>query len=195
MLWNLLCSIAFLLQLPPVQSQTRDENSRPDKSAYLAFVDHDYIFTIEMVKPGVPLLNFVSMAADAERTLAAKELRLTLANRKAPARFFVVDTGDPKQPITTPSLKMRPRSAFGVRVQGDFGDVRELLGAVITAGNEEFKLVPITSFEFENLALKINRVNLGSPDFSDDWRALKFELIGIRTRLRRSATPGFSPLV
>jgi len=187
MLSILLCSIALLTQPPQVQpGSPQKSESRPDKSAYLAFVDHDYIFTIEIVKPGVPLLNFVSMA-DTERTLAAKELRLTLENRKAPARFFVVDTGDPKQPITTPSLKMRPRSSFGVRVQGDFSDSRELLGAVISAGDEEFKLIPLTSFEFENLALKINRVNLGSPDFSDDWRALKFELIGTRTRLRRPA--------
>jgi hypothetical protein len=82
--------------------------------------------------------------------LAAKEVRLTLESRKVPARFFVVDTGDPKQPITTPSLKMKPRSSFGVRVQGDFGEVKEFLGATITAGNEEFRLIPITSFDFEN---------------------------------------------
>ena len=184
--------LALICQQVPSASpgapQSKVENSPPEKSAYLAFVDHDYMFTIEVVKPGVPLVNFVCMA-DTELPLAAKEVRLTLENRKVPGRFFIVDTGDPKQPITTPSLKMKPRSSFGVTLQGDFGDTKELLGAAITVGSEEFKLVPLSSFVFENLALKINRLNLGSPDFSDDWRALKFELIGSRSRIRRTTSP------
>lgn len=186
-----LCWLGLMCQLPPASpgaQQSKAENNPPDKSAYLVFVDHDYIFTIEVVKPGVPLLNFVSMA-DTEHPLAAKEVRLTLESRKVPGRFFIVDTGDPKQPITAPSLKMRPRSSFGARLQGDFGDAKELLGATITVGAEDFKLVPLTSFDFENLALKVNRLNLGSPDFSDDWRALKFEQIGSRSRIRRTTQP------
>lgn len=188
--WIVLCWLGLLAQLPGSTGapQSKAETNPPEKSTCLAFVDHDYIFTIEVVQAGVPILNFVSMA-DAEHPLTAKEVRLTLENRKVPGRFFIVDTGDPKQPITTPSLKMRPRSSFGARLQGDFGDARELLGATITVGTEDFKLVPLTSFDFENLVLKINRLNLGSPDFSDDWRALKFEQIGTRTRLRRPPTP------
>jgi len=187
--WMILCWL-LTLQLPgaPGAPQAKPENNPPEKSNCLAFVDHDYIFTIEVVQPGVPIMNFVSMA-DAEQPLTAKEVRLTLENRKVPGRFFIVDTGDPKQPITTPSLKMRPRSSFGARLQGDFSDTRELLGATVTVGAWDFKLVPLTSFDFENLVLKINRLNLGSPDFSDDWRTLKFERIGARTHLRRPATP------
>ena len=184
----ILCWLGIMCQLPSAPGAAQSGTNPPDKSAYLAFVDRDYIFTVEIVKPGVPILNFVSMA-DTEQPLTAKEVRLTLENRKAPGRFFVVDTGDPKQPITTPSLKMRPRSSFGARLQGDFGDARELQGATITVGAEDFKLVPLTSFDFENLALKINRLNLGSPDFSDDWRILKFERIGSRIRIRRPALP------
>jgi hypothetical protein len=185
------CWLALICQLPPVSPgvpKSKVDESPPEKSAYLAFVDHDYMFTIEVVKPGVPLLNFVCLA-DTERPLSAKEVRVTLENRKVPVRFFIVDTGDPKQPITTPSLKMRSRSSFGVTLQGDFGDAGELFGATVTVGSEELKLVPLTSFAFENLALKINRLNLGSPDFSDDWRALKFELIGSRNRIRRTGSP------
>jgi len=189
----LLFCLGTLMQLPPPSSgvqQQKPESSSPEKSAYMAFVDRDYMFTIEVVKPGVPILNFVSMA-DTERPLAAKEVRLTLENRKVPGRFFIVDTGDPKQPITTPSLKMRPRSSFGVTLKGDFEGATECSGATITLGSEDFKLVPLTSFQFENLALKINKLNLGSPDFSDDWRLLKFELIGSRTRIRRgTSNPG-----
>jgi hypothetical protein len=65
-------------------------------------------------------------------------------------------------------------------LQGDFGDERELLGVTIRVGEEDFRLVPLASFDFENLSLKVNRLNLDSPDFRDDWRVLKLEMIGTR---------------
>ena len=60
-----------------------------------------------------------------------------------------------------------------------------LCGSFFDRYGEDFKLVPLTSFEFENLALKINRLNLGSPDFSDDWRVLKLDTLGARVPARK----------
>ena len=154
------------------------------KSAYFAFVDHDYIFTVEVVGPGIPLLNFVSMSEDA-RALSAKQVRVLLENRTIVIRNFLIDTGDPKQPITSASLTMRPRSSFGVRMQGDLGEAREFYGVTVRAGEEDFKLAPLTSLGFENLALKINRINLGSPNFRDDWQAVKLEVMGTRSPVPR----------
>jgi len=155
-----------------------------EKSAYFAFVDMDYIFTAEVFQPGVLLFNFVSMV-DEEHQLQAKEIRLALENRKVPATLFMVDTGNPKEPLIVPNLRMRPRSSFGVRLQGDFGDARELYGAAVRLGEEDFNLAPLSSFDFENLALKVNRINLDSPDFWDDWRVLKLTAMGTRERIRR----------
>ncbi len=155
-----------------------------EKSRYLAFVGRDFIFTLEMYKPGVPIFNFVSMV-DTEYNLLAKEVRLTLESRKVPARFFIVDTGNPKEPVIIPSVRMRARSAFGVTLKGDFGEEKELAGVTVRVGDEDMKLVPLASFDFENLALKVNRLNLRSPDFSDDWRILKLETLGTRERARR----------
>jgi len=177
---------AFLLQAPlsPPGAEPGKPPAKPDRSTCFAFVDRDYIFTVEIVKPGVPLFNFVSMS-DTEHHLNAGQVRLTLETRRVPAKFFVVDTGDPKEPLITPSLHMRPRSAFGVRLQGEFEAAKEILGAAVQIGNENFKLVPLSSFEFENLALKVNRLNLGSPDFRDDWRVLKLEVMGSREIVKR----------
>jgi hypothetical protein len=172
---------------PPAAAPTHSAavSAALEKSATFAFVDRDYIFTVEMVKPGVPLLNFISMG-DKEATLAAKLVRLALPNRKVPARFFLVDTGNPKEPLIVPSVKMRPRSSFGVRLQGEFGEEREIQGVTVGVADLEFKLVPMASFDFENLVLKLNRLNLGSPDFRDDWRVLKLETMGSRDAARRS---------
>jgi hypothetical protein len=168
-------------QLPQAQSrQPPLDNQPPTKSAYFAFVDHDYIFTIEMVKPGIPLLNFVSMA-DRDISLSAKNVRLTLENRKAAARLFAVEPGEFQRPVVVPSLTIHPRSSFGVRIEGDFGKATELFGATIRLGEEDLKLAPLTNFGFEGLVLKVNRLNLGSPDFRDDWRVLRLERLGSRS--------------
>jgi hypothetical protein len=163
---------------PPVQSGPRE------RSAFFAFVDRDYIFTIEVVKPGVPLLNFVSMS-DKENRVYAKDIRLNLGNRKATARLLSIETGEVKQPMSVTSLPIHPRSSFGLRIDGDFGDAKELYGATIRLGDQDLELVSLSNFEFENLVLKVNRLNLGSPDFREDWQVLKLEVMGSRSPARR----------
>jgi hypothetical protein len=180
-------SMALFAQLPqrPPGGQAPKMDAGPlEKSGYFAFVDREYIFTLEVVKPGVPILNFICMG-DKQANLLAKEIRVALENRKVPGKIFVVDTGDPKEPLVTPTLRIRPRSSFGVRLDGEFGEAREFYGVSLHLGTEDFKLVLLNSFDFENLALKINRLNLGSPDFSDDWRVLKLETLGSRVPTRK----------
>ncbi len=173
---------AVFILAPPSHPVARSQGGAAadlEKSAYFAFVDHDYIFTLEVVSPGVPILNFVSMT-DASRSLPAKQVRIRLENRTVNAGYFLIDTGDPKEPISAPNLTMRPRSSFGVRIKGDFDDAKEFYGVTIRLAEEDFKLAPLTSLTFENLVLKVNRINLGSPDFRDDWQALKLEVLGSR---------------
>ncbi len=180
-------SMGLLVQLPPrpLAGQAPKGDGQPlEKSAYFAFIDREYIFTLEMVKPGVPLVNFVCMG-DKRSSLLAKEIRVGLDNRKVPGKLFFVDTGDPKEPMRTPLLRINPRSSFGVRLDGDFGNAKEFYSVALRLGSDDFRLVPLSSLDFENLALKINKLNLGSPDFSDDWRVLKIEPLGTRVSGRK----------
>jgi hypothetical protein len=183
----LVLCLASLLQAPQSAPAGQVRGGPPgdlEKSAYFAFVDRDYIFTVEIVDAGISILNFVSMA-DKPGVLAAKQIRLRLENRTVVTRFFLVDTGNPKEPVITPSVNMKPRSSFGLRIQADLGESRELSGVTLRVGDEDFRLAPLGSLAFENLALKVNRINLGSPDFRDDWNALKLETIGTRVPASR----------
>ena len=176
--------LSLAAQLPSEPPSTAPgESPSLEKSSYFAFVDRDYIFTVEVVKPGVPLLNFVSMA-DEDVKLPAKNVRLSLENRKAAGKLFAVETADAKQPMIVYSLAIRPRSSFGVRLEGDFEKAKEFFGVTIRLGKEDLKLAPLTKFDFESLVLKVNGLNLGSPDFSDDWRVLKIEKMGSRSPAR-----------
>ncbi|MBN1570379.1 MAG: hypothetical protein JXA73_21230 [Acidobacteria bacterium] len=177
----LLLWLAFIGHSPEQPQSKPQSDSRPiDKSAYFAFVDHDYIFTVEVVKPGILLLNFVSMS-DGEIRLFARDIRITLDNRKTTVKLLTVETGDIRQPMSVGSMNIRPRSSFGVRLTGDFGQAQQIFGAAIRLGDEDLKLAPLTSFDFEFLAARVNRLNLGSPDFSEDWRVLRLEKLGSRS--------------
>jgi hypothetical protein len=57
----------------------------------------------------------------------------------------------------------------------------ELYGVEIELGEEKFNLAPLCEADFEALVLKVNQLNLGSPDFRDDFRVLNLELIGQRS--------------
>jgi hypothetical protein len=181
---SLLLWFSLIGQIPADTSNKVPPNNRPlEKSAYFAFVDRDYIFTIEIVKPGVPLLNFVSMT-DQDARLQAKNVRLTLENRRAGVKVFAIETGGLSQPIPTAILTIHPRSSFGVRLNGDFENVREILGATVRLSSEELKLAPLSNYNFEILVSKVNQINLGSPDFSEDWRVLKLQKLGERSPVR-----------
>jgi hypothetical protein len=179
----LLCFFLFPQAAPKLTRPSLVEKEPLEKSAYFAFVDHDFIFTIEVVKPGVPLLNFVSMS-DEEVRIYAKDIRLDLGNHKVASRMLSVETGEFQHPMNVASMAIHPRSSFGVRLEGDFGDAKELYGATIRLGEEDLHLAPLSKFDFEMLVLKVDRLNLGSPDFRDDWRVLKLEVLG-----RRSSIP------
>jgi hypothetical protein len=179
----LVFSLLGLLAQAPLEMSSAEKQPL-EKSAYFAFVDRDYIFTIEVVKPGIPLLNFVSMT-ERDIRLSAKNVWLTLGNRKAAANLFAIEPGGFQRAMVVPSLTIHPRSSFGVRLDGNFGNAEELYGATIRLGAEDLKLVPLTSFGFESLVLKVNSLNLGSPDFRGDWRVLKLEVLGSRSITRR----------
>jgi len=184
----LLILLSVFAQAPPKLTRPSSTENKPrDRSAYFAFVDHDYIFTIEVVKPGIPLLNFVSMTNE-ENRIYAKDIRLSLGNRKSVARLLSVETGEFQQAMSVTSIAVHPKSSFGVRIDGDFGNEKELSGATIRLGDEDFQLAPLSNFDFESLALKVNRLNLESPDFSDDWRVLKLELLGSRSPARKRSS-------
>lgn len=176
--------LLFLNPASGIQVLEAEEEAPLEKSAYFAYVDREFIFTVEVVKPGIPLLNFVSMV-DREEKLLAKNIRLALGNRLTGTDIFHIEAGRNQQPLKVTTLRMHPRSSFGFRLEGDFGKTEELYGVEITLDNEKFKLAPLSRFDFETLVLKVNRLNLGSPDFADDFRVLRLDFLGSRSSSKR----------
>ncbi|MEJ2109227.1 MAG: hypothetical protein P8Z37_04795 [Acidobacteriota bacterium] len=178
-------TILCLILLVPLPMWGSDESDHQlEKSAYFAYVGREYIFTIEVVEPGALILNFVSMS-DREEKLLAKNIRLFLGNRYASVKLFSIEVDRHQPPLLVSSSRMHPRSSFGFRLEGSLEGVTELYEAEIKLENDKYQLVPLSKFDFETLVRKVNRINLGSPDFRDDFRVLNLELQGTRSSLRR----------
>jgi hypothetical protein len=122
---------------------------------------------------------------DREERLRANNIRLALGNRQTTPDIFHIEAGPNQQPFKVTFLRIRPRSSFGFRLEGNFEKTEELHGVEINFENESFKLEPLSKFDFETLVLKVNRLNLGSPDFADDFRVLKLNSLGNRSTKRR----------
>ena len=173
----------LILTLLPRAGFAGEADDELAKSPYFAYVDREYIFTIEVVKPGIALLNFVSLT-DRQEKLQAKNIRMAMGNRQATVRLFHIETDRNQQPVTVTSIRLRPRSSFGFRLEGNFGEAREFHGVEINIEDVQLKLAPLSEFDFETLVRKINRLNLGSPDFRDDFRVLNIKLMGSRSPAR-----------
>ena len=185
----LLFAWLILLLIPAngmqVEEKEKEKEGAPlEKSAYFAYVDREFIFTVEVVRPGVPIFNFVSMV-DREEKLQAKNIRLILGNRHVATDLFHIEAARNQQPLMVTTLRMHPRSSFGFRLEGNFDKAGELHGVEVKLDEETFKLDPLSKFDFETLVLKVNRLNLGSPDFADDFRVLKLDFLGSRSSRKR----------
>ena len=172
------------MQVEEKEKEKEKDGAPLEKSAYFAYVDREFIFTVEVVRPGVPIFNFVSLV-DREEKLQAKNIRLELGNRQAVVETFHIEAARNQQPLIVITRRMLPRSSFGFRLEGNFEKARELYGVEISLDKEQFKLAPLSKFDFETLVLKVNRLNLGSPDFADDFRVLKLDFLGSRSSRKR----------
>lgn len=159
------------------------QQPRPDEKAvrnkHFAFVDHQQVFTIEITESNVPILNFVNLT-NGEFQLLPRNIVLMAEEKRLPVTFFQIDTGLEGQSITTSSVKVRAYSSFGVALKGDFAGISKLDKVAIRLAKESFELEPMSPTEFDQLALKINKINLKSPDIRDDYRILRIKPLGSR---------------
>lgn len=176
--------VTLLSHTVPTTGNDGNAMNEPEKSAFFVYVGLEYIYTVEIVKPGIPLLNFVSMS-DRKETLRAKNVRLKVGNRYEVVGQFVIEGDRYQEPMSVSSISMHPRSSFGFRLQGDFENSEEVSGVEITQGDALFRLVPLSKFDFETLVRRINRLNLDSPDFREDYRVLGLDLLDGRSPLPR----------
>ena len=154
----------------------------PDSSRCHVFVDHENIWTLEMVQDSdqkrTPILNIITFT---EGSWSFRPRQLHLFNQKGKkAKYgrFSLDTGVTEKPYVTNFLRILGNSFIGLDLKGNFVDFSELSQVSIDLGEMRFELQPIDCDEFEILAEKINHVNVDSPDIKEDFYLLKIDSIG-----------------
>ncbi len=174
----LLSNSLWATQLPP-----------PELSACHAFIDYDFIWTLEVTAGAggspIPILNIITFS-NGEWDLRPEQIHLDKSRRReAEVEKFSIDTGVPGEPYVVQYLKVHGESFIGLDLKGDFEGYSELKEVSIDLGNNRFILERIDCLAFEALAQRINQVNFESPDLHQDYEVLKIELMGKREARRK----------
>ncbi|MBI4484154.1 MAG: hypothetical protein HY652_14865 [Acidobacteria bacterium] len=148
---------------------------------HFAYIDYQYIFTLELTARNVPILNFMNFTED-RPTLSSDGVELRWGGQRYPVKFFAIETGNPEEPVLVPNLKLHPRTYFAVLLRGDFASLPGWEQVAVHLESEVFELQPLDPPAFDRLAQRIIRINVRSPDLRDDFRVLGIEHLGKRHR-------------
>ena len=159
--------------------------SAQSPSACHVFIDDENIWTLEIDRTSdgtvVPLLNIIAFTAG-RWDLRPEQIQLYGPDSSpAQVREFWMETGAPDEPY----IKMRYLAVLGdsfipLELVGDFNGLDALSRVAIDLGRDRFELAPLDCGDYDQLAGKIDRVNLDSPDLWEDFRVLGIEFVGKR---------------
>ena len=148
-----------------------------------AFVDYDFVWTLEVVRQRAsvtPILNAIAFASG-EWEVQPSQIKIT-DDKGATLKVedFSFDSGDPNSPYLNPYFKLRGGEFIGMDLIGDFATVDALSRVEIDAGRDRFILEPIDCNAFEDLADKIGQLEIGTGDQVATFQMLNIPLIGTR---------------
>lgn len=148
-----------------------------------AFVDYDFIWTLEVVRQRAavtPILNVVAFSSG-EWEVQPAQIKITDekgAERKV--EDFSFDSGDPAKPYLNPYFKLRGGEFIGMDLIGDFSTVDAFSRVEIETGKDRFILEPMDCNSFEELADKIGELEIGTGNQVAAFQMLNIQLLGER---------------
>lgn len=176
----------FLLYLllvlsPSLRAQDADSASA---ATCFVFIDAQFIWTLEVAETPdgrpVPILNIVTMDRGEWDFRPAQVSLVNGDGRIADIKRFSINTGVDGEPYLTNYLKVLGNNFIGVDLTGDFEEFRRLKEVRIELGKNLFRLTPVHPVAYESLAMKINQINVASPDIREDFKVLGINLLGER---------------
>jgi hypothetical protein len=157
--------------------------AQPEPSLCHAFVDLDFIWTLEIIRTRqatTPILNVVALASG-EWEIQPGQLRLVDPEDQTIAvENFSFDSGDPSNPHLVPYLKLRGGDVAGLDLIGDFRDVRGLRRVEVELGPDRFVLEPLDCTDFEDLVDRIGQMEIGRGNVIAAYQVLNIQLKGQR---------------
>ncbi len=148
-----------------------------------AFVDYDFIATLEVVRTRdavTPIFNVVALASG-DWEIAPSQLAIVDDQGKTrKVETFSFDSGDPENPYRSPYMEVRGGQFEGVDLVGDFDDVTGLSKVELDVGEDRLTLQPMDCNAFEKLADQIGRLEIGSADMIAAFHVLNIPLLGER---------------
>jgi hypothetical protein len=157
--------------------------AQPKASLCHAFVDYDFILTLEVVRDRaqvIPIFNIVSLSAG-EWEIQPSQFRVT-DDRGATVTVtnFSFDTGDPRNPQLAPYLKLRGGDSAGFDLVGEFGTVDGLKRVSLDVGKDRLVLEAVNCDTFEDLLDRVAQLEFGTGNVMGAFQSLNLQLMGER---------------
>jgi hypothetical protein len=170
----------MLADLTPLGAGIEGQPSR----RHFIFLDQEIILTLELVRPGVPIFNFVNLG-NGSFLLQASNVRIISGIKLYRPNLFDIDTSTRNDPLRVSAIKVHPHSSFGLTLKGNIEAITEIDRVTIELGPDRFELQSISTQDFEALSAKISKLSLISPDIRDDFRVLEIKSLGSRKAIPR----------
>lgn len=155
--------------------------SQPSRRHFI-FLDQEFILTLELVRPGVPIFNFINLG-NGSYQLTASDIRIIAGIKLFRPNLFDVETSNRRDPLRVGSMRVHPHSSFGVTLRGNLETVEAIDRVSVQLGSDRFELRSISLPEFDDLSKKISQINLVSPDIREDFRVLELKPLGTRKHI------------
>ena len=154
----------------------------PSVSRCHVFIDQKNIWTLEtIVTPGgeiIPILNIVTLSTGKWEFRPRQIHIFNMSGSRAHITKMAMDTGSLGESYLTTYLFIRGNSLIGLELLGNFNHFAEPASVSIDLEKNRFKLKSIDCADFEHLTEKINRINLNSPNVSEDFEVLQINPLG-----------------
>lgn len=184
----ILLGIHLALTAPAAAGQLSPTDTREaaTASACHAFVDFENIWTVELIRSRdeeiTPILNIITFTKG-EWDLRPDQIHIfNREGKEARIKRFALDTGVPGDAYKSNYLKVLGNSFVGVDLEGKLKvkDFPTSPRVTIDLAHHRFELQPLDCEAFDNLAVRINKINFNSPDIRDDFDLIKIPHLGRR---------------
>lgn len=184
----ILLGIHLALTAPAAAGQLSptDTSEAATASACHAFVDFENIWTVELIRSRAeeitPILNIITFTKG-EWDLRPDQIHIfNREGKEARIKRFALDTGVPGDAYKSNYLKVLGNSFVGVDLEGKLKvkDFPTSPRVTIDLAHHRFELQPLDCEAFDNLAVRINKINFNSPDIREDFDLIKIPHLGRR---------------
>jgi len=166
----LLCLVLTVSPAPASEHPTR-----------FAFVDANFVITAELADDHTFIVNFINLSDFVVVIQPSDFIYRTVSGSRYIGQVYELEHQDPMGEMQryTASILLRGHSFAGLNVVGLFLERDQIEELSVRVGSHRFFLAPLEKDRFEQLARRIEKLDLDSADVEEMYRETNIQKMGL----------------